>query len=199
MAGIGARLAQPEEACQECDGGDGRGKHEQRTPAVAVLDQHPHLLPRQRITHQVTDAEDAENGTVRGVVEPFRGDLDQARPADRLREAISHPGKREQRQRAGEPKQQREGRGAAHADQEVAPSPPVVAEPGQNELAERIREYTQRGDGPELHQRLAVTQAPPAELVRQQGVAIDRSARAVVAGRIAGKQQHDRADSRGAQ
>ena len=81
-------------------------------------------------------------------------------------------------------------RGAAHADEEVAPSAPVVAEPGEEQLAERVRQHAERADRADAHQRLAVTDAAPAQLLRQQRRG-DREVRAaVIAGRVAAEQQH---------
>ena len=107
--------------------GDHGGEHEQRPPAVAVLDQHAHLLPRQRIADQVADAQDADDRAVGGEVEPLGGNLDESRPADRLRQPVADPREREQRQRAAGGEQQREDGGAAYADEEIAPPAPVVA------------------------------------------------------------------------
>ena len=85
-----------------------RGEQEQRPPAVAVLDQQPHLLARERIADQVADAEDADDRAVGGVVEPLGGHLDEPGPAERLRQAVADPGEREQRQAARQAEQQGE-------------------------------------------------------------------------------------------
>ena len=90
------------------------------------------------IAHEIADAEEPGDRAVGGVVEPLGGDLDESGPADRLRQAVAEPRGGEDRETAGSGEQQREHRRAADADQKIAPSTPVVAEPGEEQLAECV-------------------------------------------------------------
>ena len=199
MAFVDAGLAQQQEVGGQRHGRDQCGEEEQRPPAVAVLDQQPHLLARQRIADQVADAQDAEDRAVGGVVEPLGGHLDEPGPAERLRQAVADPREREQRQAARQAEEQREQRGAADADEKVAPSAPVVPEPGEEELAERVGEHAQRGDAADAHQRLVMADAVRAQLLDQQRRRDRQVGAAVVTGRVAGEQQHQGADLPGTQ
>jgi hypothetical protein len=167
---------------------------EQRAPAEAVLDQHAHGLARGRIADQVADAEHADDRAVRGVVEPFRGHLDESRPGERLRQAVADPREREQRDRGTGSEQQRKERRAYEADQKIDSTAPEIAESGQEQLAERVREHAHRGDRADAHDGLVVAHALPAQFVDDHRRRDRQVGAAEIQGRIAAEQQQDRGD-----
>ncbi len=186
---LGARLAQPQQASGEPDRGRDGGEQEQRAPAVAALDQHPHLLTRRGVSDHVADAENTDDRPVGGIVEPSGGDLDEAGPADRLRQSVSEPGEGEHRDRTAGGEQQREYRGAAYANEEVAPPAPVVSQTGEKQFAQRISEDAEGTDRADADDRLAVTDSPLTQLLDQQGRGHGQIRAAVVTGSIAPEQQ----------
>src|SRR5262249_23932798 len=84
----------------------------------------------------------------------------------------------------------------AHADEKVAPSSPVIAEPGQEQLAERISEYAQGAERADADDRCAVAETVPAELLHEERRSHRQVCAAVVAGGVAAKEQRHSAQLR---
>ena len=196
---IGARLAQEQQVRQEHRAGHCRAEHEQSPPRDAVRQQEAHARPCDGIADQVAAAEDCRHRAVARVVEPPGGDLDERRPADRLRQAVGDPGECEERQRATRGEQQREERRTAGRDQEVALATPVVAEAGEEPLAERVSEHPGRAHPADAQHGSVVAHTVRAQLLDQQRGRNRKIRAAEIAGRVAEEQQQHRAGLRNAQ
>ncbi len=194
MAGRGARLAQQPEIRGEQHARDRGREIEQAAPAVARREQRAHRAPREGIADQVAHAQDADDGAMRRVVEPARRDLEESRPGDRLRQAVAEPGEREYGQGSAQREHQRERRRAREADEEIDAAAPVVAEPGEEQLAERVGEDAVGTQVADAHERGVRADSAPAQFPDQQRRRDGQVRTAEIERRVAAEQQDDRRD-----
>ena len=196
---LGARLAQEQQVGEKHQARHARAEHEQRAPADPVLQQQPHALTCGGIPDEVAAGEDRGHRAVAGIVEPPGGDLDESRPTDRLRQPVADPREGEYRQRGAGGEQQREGRGAAGGDEQVALAAPIVPEAGEKPLAQRIGEHAPGGHRADADDGVGVTDAASSEFVDQQRRRHRKVGAAEVTGRVAQEQERQCATLREAQ
>ena len=95
--------------------------------------------------------------------------------------------------------QQREECRAAHADEEIAPPAPVVAQSGEKQLAEGVGQNTQGAHRADVDERCGVADTVPTQLFGKQRRRHRQVGAAVITGGVAAEQQQQSSCLRQAQ